>query len=132
MAKNNITRRALTLFVAGANCVSFFSHRPPIGFVMKAFVFAFLIAAWVSFWRSVADRFHWPAVIRALVPSVLFLAPMAVLQTLDPSFGDGKLDWVGAILILGVISWTCLVSELSSQAGSLRHRFPDTISAERC
>ena len=84
------TRWFINLLSASAICVSLFVRRPPIGFAMKFFAFAFLIATWVMFWRSVAHKFRWSGVIRGLIPSVLFLAPMATLHAFDRSFGNQK------------------------------------------
>ena len=93
------TRWFINLLSASAICVSLFGRRPPIGFAMKFFAFAFLIATWVMFWRSVAHKFRWSGVIRGLISSVLFLAPMATLHAFDRSFGNQKGDWAGGILI---------------------------------
>jgi hypothetical protein len=111
------TRWFLNLLSASAICMSIFGRHPPVGFAMKFFAFAFLIAAWVMFWRSVAHKFHWSGIIRGLIPSVLFLAPMAALHALDRSLGSQKGDWAGAVLILAVISVVCVKRETPGGTG---------------
>ena len=123
------TRWFINLLSASAICVSLFVRRPPIGFAMKFFAFAFLIATWVMFWRSVAHKFRWSGVIRGLIPSVLFLAPMATLHAFDRSFGSQKGDWAGGVLILVVISVLCL--KLESQVAGIDNNELELITSRR-
>ena len=99
------TRKFVILVAAFLTCASFFGRYPPLGFAMKFCASNLLIGTWLLFWRSVADKFHWPTAIRGLVCGGLFVAPMLVMYALSPSLGNEKGDWAGGVFILGVIAF---------------------------
>jgi len=108
-------RKFVILAAAFLTCASIFGRNPPIGFAMKFYASNLCIGTWVLFWRSVADKFHWPTALRGVVCGGLFVAPMLVIHALSPSLGNDKGDWAGGLALLGVIGFL-------GRAGSARSR----------
>jgi len=98
-------RPFLTLIAAFFTSVSAFTpHHPPMGFGFRFCALGFLTAVWTSFWRSLAQRFHWQSFARCVLPSVLFVLPLTALHAVDPSLGGGRGDWASGFFILFAIS----------------------------
>jgi Na+/proline symporter len=93
---------------------------------MKFVDFALLTATWVFFWRSVAHKFDWSGMIRGLIPTVLFMVPLAALHASDQSLGNEKGDWAAGIVILGMISFACVKVDLGDPPGTRNNE--DSIS----
>jgi hypothetical protein len=86
---------------------AFNPHRHLPGFGSKFFTIGYLIAVWIWFWRSLTRQFGWPPISRFVIPSALFVLPLAYLHTIDKSLGSVPGDYAAAILILLVIGAAC-------------------------